>query len=39
MERNGFSLVLREAMEEEEINRQEMLKMSHKFKMEKDEFI
>jgi hypothetical protein len=26
-------------MEDEELNRQEMMKLSHKFKMEKDEFI
>lgn len=39
LERNSFSVILKEAMEDEEQNRQEMLRLSHKFKMEKDEFI
>lgn len=36
LERNGFSVILKEAMEEEEAARQETVKMVHRFKMEKD---
>lgn len=39
LQRNSFSLVLHEAMEEEEENRQQIVHMNHKWKMEKEEYI
>lgn len=39
LERNSFNLILREAVEEEEQARQQIVHLTHKFKLEKDEFI
>lgn len=39
LQRNGFNLIIKEAIEEEEQTRLQIVQLNHKFKMEKDEFI